>query len=211
VGARRLYCRIREDQPESLAFAEKRGFRPTGRVERESRLKVDEARLDGFNGVEAQLRQEGISISTLAEIGMENDRFLRALHHMSEGTIQDVPHSEAFQPRPFEFWLERTLRFPGNSPEWCWVAVHADRPVGLARLRRQGNAAFNAYTAVDQAYRGRGIARALKLRTVLWARHNGVDFIYTGNDVENRRMLDINVRLGYEPLPGSIEVIKELS
>jgi GNAT superfamily N-acetyltransferase len=84
-------------------------------------------------------------------------------------------------------------------------------PVGLARLRRQGNrAALNAFTAVDPDYRGRGIARALKLRTVLWARENGVEHLYTGNDAENRRMLDINLRLGYQPLSGSIELVREV-
>jgi GNAT superfamily N-acetyltransferase len=83
--------------------------------------------------------------------------------------------------------------------------------VGLARLRRQGNAAVNAYTAVDPAYRGRGIARALKLRTVLWARATGLEYLYTGNDIENRRMLAINSRLGYTPLPASVEMIKVLT
>ncbi len=70
---------------------------------------------------------------------------------------------------------------------------------------------WNAYTGVDRAYRGRGVARALKLRTIQWARQNNVDFIYTGNDIANQRMLAINVQLGYEPLPGWVEVVKELA
>jgi GNAT superfamily N-acetyltransferase len=89
--------------------------------------------------------------------------------------------------------------------------VDGERPVGLARLQRKGqNAAFNAYTGVDRAYRGRGIARALKQRTIEWSRQNGVDFHYTGNDTENKRMLAINIQLGYQLLGAMIEVSKDL-
>lgn len=212
LGARELYCKVREDMPESLAFAEKRGFRLSGRVQRQSRLAVKDACLDGFEGVEDRLGLEGIRVATLAEIGMDDKAFMRALHAMSEGTMLDIPHSQGFQPRPFEHWVQNTLLFPGNSPETTWVALHGELPVGLARLRRRGeDSAGNAYTCVDRTYRGRGIARALKLRTVRWAQENGIRYIYTGNDLENRRMLDINVRLGYQPLPGSIEVMKELA
>jgi GNAT superfamily N-acetyltransferase len=84
------------------------------------------------------------------------------------------------------------------------------QPIGLAALHLSGHAAWNAFTGVDRAYRGKGVARALKVRTVEWARQNGVDYIYTGNDEGNKRMLAINVRLGYEPVAASIEVRKEL-
>jgi GNAT superfamily N-acetyltransferase len=63
---------------------------------------------------------------------------------------------------------------------------------------------------VDPAYRGRGIARALKLKTVEWAREHGVEFIFTANDAQNQRMLSINSSLGYRPLPASIDLVKEL-
>jgi GNAT superfamily N-acetyltransferase len=126
-------------------------------------------------------------------------------------SIRDVPSSEEWEPYPYGLWLRYILNAPGMSPEHYWVALDGRRPVGVATLRRHGpHVADNDYTGVDRAYRGRGVARALKLRTIRWAQENGVDSIVTGNDVDNRRMLDINIRLGYRPLPGSVEMVKEL-
>jgi mycothiol synthase len=210
LGMQRFYNQIREDDPESLAFAGRRGLKPNGLAERNSRLTVRDARLGDFARAEEHLAAQGIRIQTLAEIGTGDETFMRALHAMSEAASADVPLPEPFDPRPFEYWVEHVLGFPGNSPAWCWVATYEDRPVGIARLRRQGSAANNAFTGVAREYRGRGIARALKLRSVLWARDNGIEYIYTGNDVANPRMLDINVRLGYAMLPGTIEMVKEL-
>jgi L-amino acid N-acyltransferase YncA len=209
LGVRRFYTQIREDDARSMAFAEARGLKPNGLAERSSRLKVHDARLVDFAGAEEQLASQGIIIRTLAEIGTDDETFMRALHSMSEAASCDVPLPEPFDPRPFEYWVEHVLGFPGNSPEWCWVATHDRKPVGIARLRVQGNAAGNAFTGVAREYRGRGIARGLKLRSVLWARDNGVEYIYTGNDVANPRMLDINMRMGYELLPGTIEMQKD--
>ena len=205
----RMYVEVREDDEKSLRFASSRGFQPTGRVERHSRLVVAEANLDGFEGLEEGLARDGVTIRTLAEIG-QDETCLRALHHMSEVSSQSMPRSEAIEERPFEYWLNNTMRWPGNSPEWCWIAVESRRPVGLARLRRQGNAAFNAYTCVDREYWGRGIARALKRRTILWARESGIEHLFAGNDADNRRMLDINLRLGYRLLPGDVEMVREV-
>jgi mycothiol synthase len=82
--------------------------------------------------------------------------------------------------------------------------------VGLAFLQmRAGSIADNGYTGVDRLYRGRGIARALKLRTVEWAREHGVEAIVTGNDVDNKPMLGINIELGYRPLPANIEYVRK--
>jgi GNAT superfamily N-acetyltransferase len=211
LGATRLYGYVREDRPHVLHFIEKRGFTYTGRSEHKSRLNVHEANLEGYEGLVDRLHAEGIHIVTLAEIGLENESFLHALHEMSIATARDVPSSEELDSWPYELWYHEITR-PGMSPEWMWVAIADDRPVGLAFLLRKGeNAAFNEYTAVDRAYRGRGIARALKLQTIEWARQNGIDFIYTSNDVANQRMLAINIRLGYQPLPSTSEVVKHLT
>ena len=123
---------------------------------------------------------------------------------------KDVPSSELFSP-PFEQWRDVFLGPPGKSPESIWVALDADQPIGLAALRRQGgNSAWHEGTGVERPYRGRGVARLLKIRTIEWARENGIDFLYTGNDINNPRMYDINIRLGYSPLPSRIEVVKVL-
>jgi GNAT superfamily N-acetyltransferase len=91
------------------------------------------------------------------------------------------------------------------QPEWSWVALDGDRPVGVAYVNRvTETSAGNQFTGVHPDYQGRGIARALKMRVVDWARANGVAWLYTGNDATNTRILEINARMGYTPLPAPI-------
>jgi mycothiol synthase len=214
LGAGRLYGHYAETMTHAREFLTHRGFNPTGRGDRLSRLDVRAANVGGYDGLEDQLREQGIRVTSLAEIGPDNEDFLCKLYDMEFETGLDIPSSEEMteEPRSFDVWRTEMLTGPGRSPESLFVAVDGERPVGVARVRRRAeNAATNGYTGVDRKYRGRGIARALKLRTIEWARQNGVDFIYTSNDVENKPMLAINVNLGYQPLPSMIEVVKILA
>jgi len=70
--------------------------------------------------------------------------------------------------------------------------------------------ASTGYTGVARAYRGRGVASALKEAAVRWASDHGIQYIYTGNDLTNAPMLAINRKLGFQPLPASIEMVKQL-
>jgi GNAT superfamily N-acetyltransferase len=56
-------------------------------------------------------------------------------------------------------------------------------------------------TAVLRAWRGRGVAVALKRATIGWAIAHGLVALDTGNDVENAPMRAVNAKLGFRPLP----------
>jgi GNAT superfamily N-acetyltransferase len=70
---------------------------------------------------------------------------------------------------------------------------------------------YQGLTGVLRDYRGRGIAMALKVRTVRYARANGYREIRTWNDVRNRKMLRINDALGFAKQPASINYVKTLA
>jgi len=209
-SAKRLKCHVREDQEDGKAFAASRGFVPTGHGERLSRLEVRSARLDRCRAADERVRREDIRIATLSDLGPDDEGVLHAIYELDNETTRDVPGSDVWTSMSFEFW-RKYLHAPGMSPDHFWIALDGERPVGMAVLDLRGaRSAFNGYTGVDREYRGKGIARALKLRTVAWARQNGIDFIYTGNDAQNKPMLAINVEMGYEPLPAEIEMVKQL-
>lgn len=208
-AAERLYTHLRADQEASQRFAEHREFERTGHVTRMSRLDVHSPNFEGYDELEKRLQSEGIRVATLAELGADDDGVLRAVHRVEMSTAADEPGSEKFSVA-FEHWLKFFLGQPGMSPEHVWLALDGENFIGQTALLRQGgNGAWHQGLGVEREYRGRGIARLLKLHTVRWAAQNGVDFLYTGNDIDNPRMYDINVRMGYKPLPESIEVVKK--
>jgi GNAT superfamily N-acetyltransferase len=210
LGATRIYAQVSEDNHVAAAFAEKRGFSKSGRATRLSRLIVEEANLDGYDGLVERLESEGITFKTMADVGMDDEPALRRLHEFLLISARDVPSSEEFGGIPFDVWL-KWISAPNSMPEQSWIAYDGDRPVGVGSLSRRGEtAAFNDYTGVDREYRGRGVARALKLKTIESARENGMDSIFTANDFENKPMLSINVPLGYQAVPAEVEIVKDL-
>jgi GNAT superfamily N-acetyltransferase len=62
--------------------------------------------------------------------------------------------------------------------------------------------AYNAFTGVLRDYRGRGLAQALKLQTILLTKREGMRYIRTHNDSNNAPMLAIDRKPGYKPESG---------
>ncbi|HEU0244533.1 MAG TPA: GNAT family N-acetyltransferase, partial [Candidatus Limnocylindrales bacterium] len=82
-----------------------------------------------------------------------------------------------------------------------------DEVAGYANLRFAPGSttlAWHDMTAVRPAFRGRGLALALKQATIAWAVANGVEALETGNDEHNAPMRAVNARLGYRPIPDSV-------
>jgi GNAT superfamily N-acetyltransferase len=210
-AARKVYATVREDLPNALQFASSRGFEQTGFGMRRSRLTVRDARLDRSRRAAERVRESGIRILSLTELNPDED-MLRAICDIDNASAMTTPSSEEWNPTPFEEWKRYVTSGPGYAPDAFFVALDGNRPIALSFLElRTGGHASNGYTGVHPDYQGRGIARALKLRTVEWAQANGIDYIGTGNDPNNKPMLAINQDLGYEFLPAMLEMVKSLA
>jgi len=194
-GRETLDTFAREEDPEGIDYALRRGF-----VE-ESREAGLELRLDGIEppAVEAP---EDVEIVTLAE----RPDLANPLYDVARESFPDIPGAEAEVMRPLEHWVQHHLYGPGNE---TWIAVAQDEPVGYAMLRisaaRPGHA-IHAMTGAKRAWRGRGIASALKRAQIVWAIEHGLDLLDTTNEVRNASMRRVNEKLGYTPAPGRIHL-----
>jgi RimJ/RimL family protein N-acetyltransferase len=96
-------------------------------------------------------------------------------------------------------------------PEGIFLAADGAAWVGLAIVGTfpETNSMYNMITGVDAAYRGRGIAQALKVLSIRYAQQAGATYIRTNNDSQNAPMLAINRKLGYQPQPGVYSMVRE--
>jgi GNAT superfamily N-acetyltransferase len=199
LEATRLLGWLRVDAAADRHFAFRRGFDETDQVIEEYRLHIPEANTGEYAGLEERLGREGLRIAPLKELRTEDEMFLRVLQHLWADSGDDPPDPERLRDS-FPSWQSQVLHAPGLSPETHWVALEGERPVGMTFLKRlSGDAAENDYTGVASTHRGRGIATALKLRAIAWARERGVNWFYTSSEIGNSPMLTINRRLGYRP------------
>jgi GNAT superfamily N-acetyltransferase len=58
--------------------------------------------------------------------------------------------------------------------------------------------------AVRRAWRGRGIASALKAAQIVWALDNGLTELRTGNEERNTPARAVNAKFPYTPLPDQV-------
>jgi mycothiol synthase len=59
-------------------------------------------------------------------------------------------------------------------------------------------------TGVKRAWRGRGVAGALKRAQVAWAKQQGYERLVTSNEMRNEPIRRLNARLGYREAPGRV-------
>ena len=63
---------------------------------------------------------------------------------------------------------------------------------------------------LGRAYRGRGLATAIKVEALLRAKAKGLRAMLTTNDEPNKAMREINAKLGYQLLPAHVQLEKPL-
>jgi RimJ/RimL family protein N-acetyltransferase len=205
-GAKLLFSYCGEDEPDVLAVHEALGYE---RARTENAWELDLASRRAVivsEAAEARVRMESQGILMLTVDAWGDPRATRKLFDLNTRTTPDVPHTLAYVPERYEDF-ETRLRTPDRRLDRYWVALDGDRPVALSYLRFPPvrGKIWTGFTCTDPGYRGRGIARAVKLQGLAQAVELGVREVFTDNDAENAPMLHINERLGYVRRPGFVE------
>ncbi len=196
AGKTGLQTEVAENHADGIEFLLHRGFEV---FERSKSVRLE---LAGLAAPETR-PPSGIRIVTLAA----DPSLLRGVHEVATLAFPDIPGAgEPIQAGPFDEFVARDVERPGVPLEAFHVAVDeaSGAVVGYASLQlvpgRQ-DVAWHDMTATHPAWRGRGVASALKRATIAWAIGAGLRALETGNDEDNAPMRAINAREGYRPRP----------
>ena len=187
---------VSDEDVASLAFAERRGFREDRR-EKGVALRLAEIEPPAVQS------PEGIEIVSWAE----RPELASGIYEVALEASPDVPGWEDEVVEPFDDWLVNDMQGSGDKPEATFLALAGDEVVGYAKFsltEAQPRTAHHDLTGVKRAWRGRGIARALKATQIRWAKEHGYDELRTRNDERNAPIRHLNREFGYRPTIGRI-------
>jgi GNAT superfamily N-acetyltransferase len=177
--------------PDATAFWTNRGFEEVGR-ERVSYLDL------GEDSRPAIAPPPGVTLVTLAD----HRDLEQGMYRVGAEGIADIPAVDRYDAGDFERWREAELGRPGTVRECSVVALAEEEVVGFATLVRweaRPEVAEHEMTAVARAWRGRGLAGAMKSHQIALARAAGLTTLEAMNEARNTAMLAVNDRLGYRP------------
>jgi len=208
----KLQGALRGEEAEGLRFAQKHGYRE---FHRRYDSYLDVAAFDGsrFEDPKAVADRAGVRIDrydVLEDAAPDRIAFQRATYESLSTTQLDIPRPEPLPPPP-PFEAVREVYFEGDTfaRDCSVVALRDGRVVGTSiTIVDPEGVAYTAYTGVDRAERGKGLALAMKIAILERLKARGTTLFGTTNDEANAPMRGINAKLGYVIAPPTIEVEK---
>ncbi len=196
-------CRQYASETEQLTFLKSHGFEENARV-LDLRLKVPKSEPSDFLSLLKRVEASGISIRTLAEERRNNPNCVQELYKLTTLLRQDDPVRPSIAPPSYNarealMWLE----MPYVLPDGYFIAKHGDEYVGISDVSlfdAMPGCLTQGFTGVKRAFRRRGIAIALKVCSILYARAHGYETIQTFNQRSQNAIRALNEKLGFEVL-----------
>jgi GNAT superfamily N-acetyltransferase len=211
-----VQARVRESRAEAITFLQNRGFVVAQRLPG-LRLPLESRETPAHSDV----LPDGITLTTLAQEQATNPDWLRRFYELRAAVWPDMPEATPGEYRPdtaqaplpflsleqFAGMVERTI----DLPDACFLARQGEEYIGwssLAYNRTEPDCLSVGETGVRREWRRQGIARALKARTIAYARQHGYTAIIT--KTANSAMLALNMALGFQREEGEVRLLRTL-
>ena len=199
AGAIKVWHRNYAQRTEVLEFLAARGFVETARV---WDLRLDVARTDTapFLPLLESLKERGVTITTFAAERERDSSGLRKLHEFLNAVKADDPQRCLYTPAPFEA-AERWFGRRDALPDACFIAKCGDQYAGFTDLNHIEpipRGVMHGFTGVAREYRRQGIATALKVRAIEYARAHGYQIVRAFNSPAHAGALAMNEKLGFQ-------------
>ncbi|WP_034385897.1 GNAT family N-acetyltransferase [Deinococcus sp. YIM 77859] len=203
AGAAGLVADVGDTDPESLAWAQRRGFR---RHAHRFASELDLTTFDETPYLDALARAEAQGVTFTDLEGADEVTLERYLNFFAD-RLPETPDLAGHPRWPLPQVREILHLDHDPRPDWLILAVGPQGEwLGTTAMVRYREMAYNELTATHPQARGRGLALPLKLHAIRRAREAGLTVMRTNNHSRNAPMLAVNRRLGFEPRPGRFEL-----
>ncbi len=205
-----LVSSTRENDTHALAFLEKRGYELLMRWAR-SRLDLSLFKIDKFQNILDTVEKQGIGIYSVDALASQDPNWQHKYYEMDLIASQDAPSPDPMSETSFEKFVQMTFDTPRFWPEGTFIAIHNASGKWLASTElswfADGKTLETPFTCVHPDFRCQGVATAMKVRAIALAQATGANCIITANE-ENNPMYQINLALGFKPLPQGLTMKK---
>lgn len=214
-GIQKLEISVRDDCPDNLAFAMRRGFHEkTHSIGMALNLEAFDDR--PYDATIARLEAEGFRFTTMEALG-NTEEAQRQLYVLNDTAAAETLGSDGSHSwLSFEDFQQSVCQSDWYKPAGQIVAI--DTATGdwaaMSAITRFAGAdhAYNLFTGVDRRYRGRKLAQAVKVLALRYARASlGVEMVRTNHNSKNDPMIAIDRKLGYVQTPGWYRMEKILA
>lgn len=195
-AASELTSRVANSQKAGLAFCPKFGFTPYLHM---LNLELDLTTWDdsALSPALRDVADQGVQLKTYADYG-DTEESRQRLYELNKALSATIQRDEPQPFADFETYVQCRILPPAYHHSGIFLAVDGDRWIGMSQVSLHESHAFQEMTGVLPEYRSQGIAKALKLLILQFARHNNQRIIKTFNDVSNGPMIAVNEKLGYQ-------------
>ena len=213
--APRVLGGVNEGEKFALEWALGHGYRQIGR-RIASYVELAKFEPAQFSAALDRARAAGIAITSFAETLRGRDdaareQWWRALYAAEAPMWEDIPFATPTPHWPWDRFYEASTS-ERMLHDLSLVAYAGDQIAGFSTTgKSKERDGWTWMTGTAREYRGRGVARALKVEALTRAKRKGLRAMGTTNDEPNRSMREINAKLGYQMLPAHVELEKPLA
>lgn len=205
-----LFSNILADDARTVRFLRDRGFADYA-WEHASKIDLTVFEPAQFDADLQQVADQGIALKTILELAANLDRNQKLFDLSWAIENGDTPNTEGDKPS-LEQWCHWLAPDSGYLFDTCIIACDGDKYVGTTGLEiYDGTELGTGLTGVLSDYRRRGIATAIKVKSLSAAKSKGYTAAYTWSNSTNHGMIDINLRLGFVEQPAWILMKKAVA
>ena len=192
----------------------KEGFRLV-QTNREYSCDIRKVDIVKYQPLIQKLESEGIHFYDSKEEMLDWPNHYEKLEELEWTYAQDFPTPDGVKQTrtPFDQFMKHCLDFYENSYGVDIVAVKDEQYIGSTDIevypKAEPQKGWTGGLGVIKKFRRKGIATALKIKAIEGLLKKGVIEVRTDNE-ENNPMYKINVELGFEPVPFSLDYMKEI-